>query len=68
VSDLYPNAQVLGTDLSPIQPVEVPENLAFIVDDCEAEWANGSGWDFVHARNMCSVLQDVERLIQQAYA
>jgi len=67
VSDEFPNAQVLGTDLSPIQPVEVPENVGFLIDDCEADWANGSDWDLVHLRNMCSALKDVERLIKQAY-
>ena len=54
--------------MSPIQPNEVPENLGFLIDDCEAEWANGSDWDLVHLRHMCSILADVERLIRQAFA
>ena len=67
MSDEFPNAQVLGTDLSPIQPNEVPSNLGFLIDDCEAEWANGFDWDFVHLRHMTSSLNDVDGLIKQAY-
>jgi len=68
VAEEFPRAQVLGTDLSPIQPSEVPENLGFLLDDCSDEWANGHDWDLVHLRHMCTYLTDVEKLIKQAYA
>ena len=38
-ADEFPSAEVLGTDLSPIQPSWVPPNLSFLVDDVESEWA-----------------------------
>ena len=38
---LYPDAHILGTDLSPIQPAWVPPNCQFEVDDCELEWLYG---------------------------
>jgi len=33
MADKFPHAQVIGTDLSPIQPVLVPPNLQFEIDD-----------------------------------
>jgi hypothetical protein len=33
VADQYTRTQVFGTDLSPIQPRDVPENAEFIVGD-----------------------------------
>lgn len=42
MAELYPQAQVTGTALSPIQPVELtPENCFFKVDDATLEWT----WD-----------------------
>jgi len=38
MADLYPTAQVLGTDLSPVQPSWVPPNCRFEVDDFELDW------------------------------
>jgi hypothetical protein len=33
MADDYPTARVVGTDLSPIQPTEVPTNAEFILMD-----------------------------------
>lgn len=33
MGDLFPDSQVIGTDLSPIQPVDVPPNVNFYVED-----------------------------------
>lgn len=33
VGDMFPNAEVVGTDLSPIQPEDVPPNVTFYVED-----------------------------------
>jgi len=38
VADEFPNADVIANDLSPIQPENVPENVAFEVDDVESEY------------------------------
>ncbi|KAI2376329.1 hypothetical protein LOY93_000294 [Ophidiomyces ophidiicola] len=45
-ADRFPSAEVIGNDLSPIQPSFVPPNVKFVVDDVEAEWASLSsgGW------------------------
>lgn len=33
MGDLFPSAQVIATDLSPIQPEQVPPNVNFYVED-----------------------------------
>ena len=38
IGDLYPEAEVIGTDLSPIQPQWVPNNVKFEIDDCTDDW------------------------------
>ena len=51
-ADEYPNCEVIGTDLSPIQPQSVPPNLCFYVDDVEADWGyrETEKFDFIHGR------------------
>ncbi|KAK7418946.1 hypothetical protein QQX98_003649 [Neonectria punicea] len=67
VGDKFPSAQVLGLDLSPIQPVWVPPNVKFLVDDVEDEWLNGDDFDFVHLRNMIPILKSPVNLLRQAF-
>ncbi|KXH60529.1 methyltransferase domain-containing protein [Colletotrichum nymphaeae SA-01] len=68
MGDEYPEAEVTGIDLSPIQPPYVPANVAFIVDDAEAEWLYPeSSLDYVHVRNMGAAIKDWEKLLAQAF-
>ncbi|KFY68284.1 hypothetical protein V496_01204 [Pseudogymnoascus sp. VKM F-4515 (FW-2607)] len=66
-ADLYPNAKVIATDLSPIQPQWVPPNLSFEIDDAEEDWLfDPQSIDFVHARYLFHGIRDWPRLLQQA--
>ncbi|KAF2743349.1 S-adenosyl-L-methionine-dependent methyltransferase [Sporormia fimetaria CBS 119925] len=69
VAEDNPQAEVLGTDLSPIQPSLVTPNLKFYIDDAEAEWVYPphEHFDFIHIRGMAGAIKDWDRLIQQAY-
>ncbi len=67
VADIFPSAEVLGVDLSPIQPSWVPPNLKFVVDDLEDDWVYGSGWDYVHFRDMAVHLQKLQKTIDQVF-
>lgn len=68
VGDEYPGAEVVGIDLSPIQPSWVPPNVKFMVDDAEAEWLFGSDtFDLVHARFVCMAIKGWPRLLSRAY-
>jgi hypothetical protein len=57
-ADENPQAQVLGIDLSPIQPTWVPPNLTFEVDDLEAPWIFQDKFDFIYSRMMTGAFRD----------
>jgi hypothetical protein len=47
----FPQAQVIGNDISSIQPNWVAPNVEFIVEDFEQEWHyEPNSFDFIHAR------------------
>ncbi|KAJ6006632.1 hypothetical protein N7451_004576 [Penicillium sp. IBT 35674x] len=68
-ADSHPSAEVMGTDLSPIQPSWVPPNLRFLVDDAESPWlfSTSRPFDFIHARDLGGAIADWPRLLRQAY-
>ncbi|MCJ1258421.1 hypothetical protein MMC24_006254 [Lignoscripta atroalba] len=52
-ADQFPHADVVGTDLSPIQPDFAPPNLRFEIDDCCSTWTYPPNhFDFIHIRCM----------------
>ncbi|KAL1991149.1 hypothetical protein VTN49DRAFT_5653 [Thermomyces lanuginosus] len=67
-ADSHPQAEVIGCDLSPIQPTLVPPNVKFLVDDIESEWAyERDPFDFIHARYLAFSIKDFGKLIKQCY-
>lgn len=68
-ADEYPGCEVLGTDLSPIQPTWVPANLKFYIDDAESEWVYGAHehFDFIHVRTLSGAIGDWDKLTRQCY-
>ena len=67
-ADARPSADVLGVDLSPIQPAWVPPNCRFTVDDCTSEWTHPEDYfDFVHIRCLYGSVSDWPRLYRQIY-
>jgi hypothetical protein len=68
VGDEYPEAMVLGTDLSPIQPLWVPPNVRFMVDDFESPWLHPPDhFDFVHGRHLSVAVRNMPKVLEQAY-
>lgn len=66
--DKFPSAEVIGTDLSPIQPSWVPPNCSFEIDDAESDWTfKENSFDYIHARNLLCTIRDWPRLIKQCY-
>ncbi|KAB8078099.1 S-adenosyl-L-methionine-dependent methyltransferase [Aspergillus leporis] len=65
-ADVHPEATVIGTDLSPIQPNFVPPNVYFEVDDCCDEWLYKTPFDFIHVRGLYGCVADWGRFYQQA--
>jgi SAM-dependent methyltransferase len=52
VADAHPEAEVIGIDLSPIQPGYVPPNLRFEIADAEETWTFAPKFDLIHDRLM----------------
>ncbi|KDB22360.1 hypothetical protein H109_05718 [Trichophyton interdigitale MR816] len=68
VAELYPSAQVVGTDISPIQPSWRPDNVEFMMDDAEQDWTfPESSFDFIHIRTLGGSVSDWPRLMGQCY-
>ncbi|KAL7271335.1 hypothetical protein RUND412_005919 [Rhizina undulata] len=68
IADQFPSADVLGVDLSPIQPNFIPPNLAFEVDDIEEAWQyQDNSFDFIHIRTMAGYIRDWPKLYRQAF-
>lgn len=66
--DEYPEAEVTGTDLSPIQPVVVPPNVKFVIEDCLLDWTwPEDHFDFIHLRAMYGSVPDWVDLYNKAY-
>ncbi|OJJ42495.1 hypothetical protein ASPZODRAFT_20461 [Penicilliopsis zonata CBS 506.65] len=66
-ADEHPAAEVIGNDLSPIQPGWVPPNCVFEVDDFEADWHYTKPFDFIHGRSLAGAVKDMDRLTKQAF-
>lgn len=67
IGDKYPSAQIIGVDISPMQPTWVPPNVMFEIDDITKPWARTKGsMDFVHIRNMVGSIRDWKALFAEA--
>ncbi|CCE28852.1 uncharacterized protein CPUR_02541 [Claviceps purpurea 20.1] len=67
-ADQFPNASVVGTDLSPCQPEWVPPNVCFEIDDATLEWTwNANHFDFIHMRYIVGGIGDWTALFKEAY-
>ncbi|KAI9738844.1 MAG: hypothetical protein M1834_008351 [Cirrosporium novae-zelandiae] len=68
MADLFPSTEVIGMDLSPIQPTTVPPNVHFIVDDCEEEdWLfSPDHFSYIHTSMMLGSLRDFRHVVKQA--
>ncbi|KAG0650174.1 Methyltransferase LAE1 [Hyphodiscus hymeniophilus] len=66
MGDLYPGANVLGVDLSPIQPEWVPPNVRFMVDDVESPWLRPRNhFDYIHGRHTVMAIRDWPKLMRR---
>lgn len=67
-ADEQPQAEVIGTDVSPIQPNWVPPNVRFEVEDMEEEWTfRHDYFDYIHMRSMSGSFMDWDKVLEQAY-
>ncbi|SPN96551.1 related to TAM domain methyltransferase [Cephalotrichum gorgonifer] len=67
-ADDHPNAEVVGTDMSPIQPTWIPPNLKFEIEDCTLEWTFAkNSVDYIHMRLLIGSIADWDFVFKQAY-
>ncbi|KAK1762737.1 S-adenosyl-L-methionine-dependent methyltransferase [Phialemonium atrogriseum] len=67
-ADQFPDTEVIGTDISAIQPSWVPPNLKFEIEDCTGEWTFApNSVDYVHIRWLLGSIADWTELFKQAY-
>jgi hypothetical protein len=59
--------QILGNDLSAIQPPWVPPNVKFEIDDVESPWVYQAPFDFIFCRYMTASIDDWPRLVRRVY-
>ncbi|KAF4416316.1 hypothetical protein FACUT_12677 [Fusarium acutatum] len=66
-ADEHPNVEVIGTDLSPIQPSWVPPNVKFELEDATKDWSwPKSHFDLVHVRFLMGAIADWGTLFKEA--
>ncbi len=70
IGEVFPDAEVIGTDLSAIQPSAVPPNVFFEIFDAEDEddWTYPHDYfDLVHFRHMAGSFQSWNKMFERAF-
>ncbi|GKU19145.1 unnamed protein product [Fusarium langsethiae] len=68
MADEYPSAEVIGIDISAVQPAFVPPNCIFQIDDVQLDWTfEPNDFDFIHLRYLYGAIADWQKLFHQAY-
>lgn len=58
-ADAHPSCEVIGVDIVPIQPQEIPPNLTFECDDiCQGLRFPDGHFDVIYSRNLCASITD----------
>ncbi|KAL6237915.1 hypothetical protein BDW75DRAFT_202975 [Aspergillus navahoensis] len=66
-ADEHPETEVIGNDLSPIQPSWVPPNCRFEVDDFELTWSYSQPFDYIHGRELEGSIRDHDHVFSEAF-
>ncbi|KAF5570670.1 methyltransferase [Fusarium phyllophilum] len=63
-----PWCEVIGTDISPIQPSWVPPNVKFEIEDFNQDWTfPPESFDYVHLRYLVGCVPNWDYLFEQAF-
>ncbi|KAF5251728.1 hypothetical protein FANTH_3338 [Fusarium anthophilum] len=67
-ADEHPHVEVVGTEISPIQPTWMPSNLQLEIEDCNDTWTfRPDSFDFVHMRFMLGSITDWTATFREAF-
>jgi len=67
IGDADPTCVVIGVDISMIQPIWVPPNVAFEIFDVEAQWEWSEDRRFIFGRQLAGSIIDWSQLIRQCH-
>ncbi|KAE9576688.1 hypothetical protein CGMCC3_g7027 [Colletotrichum fructicola] len=67
MGDEFDHAEVIGNDLSAIQPEWTPPNVKFEIDDVESPWLHPSKFDFIFSRYLAGSIGDWPKLVRNVY-
>ncbi|KAH8895038.1 S-adenosyl-L-methionine-dependent methyltransferase [Thozetella sp. PMI_491] len=68
MAERYPDCEVFGSDIAPIQETQVPSNVEFQIETAEDEWIRPANTvDLVHLRNMAGAFRDWTFIYSQAF-
>ena len=67
-ADLHPECNVIGVDLSAIQPQYAPPNCKWEIDDLEQDWTYPQKFDLIHARMLTASFEDWPKFFRQSFA
>ncbi|KAK1724210.1 methyltransferase [Colletotrichum acutatum] len=65
--DEHPEAEVIGVDLSAVQPAFVPPNVQFEIDDIEEPWTFSKPFDYIHSRMMTGSISNWKRYLEKCF-
>src|SRR5262245_14150944 len=64
----HPSAEVVGVDLSPVQPTLLPANCHFEIDDINLEWTwPDEYFNYIHVRMLSGSVPDWVEFYQKAF-
>ncbi|KAK3400929.1 S-adenosyl-L-methionine-dependent methyltransferase [Sordaria brevicollis] len=67
-ADEHPGCEVIGTDISPVQPTWCPPNIQFEIEDANKQWTfKPDYFDYIHVRFMTGAISDWDHFYEQAY-
>ncbi|KAK3368361.1 S-adenosyl-L-methionine-dependent methyltransferase [Podospora didyma] len=66
-ADEHHGAEVIGVDLSPVQPSFVPPNCSFEIDDLEKDWTWSKPFDFIFSRFMTGSFANNKEIVKKVY-
>ncbi|KAK4155427.1 S-adenosyl-L-methionine-dependent methyltransferase [Chaetomidium leptoderma] len=67
IADDFPEAIIIGNDLSATQPSYVPPNVKFEVDDVEDPWVHPTKFDWIFSRYMAASIHDWPKLMSNIF-
>ncbi|KAF9878690.1 putative methyltransferase domain-containing protein [Colletotrichum karsti] len=63
----HPESEVIGVDLSAVQPAFVPPNVQFQIDNIEEPWTFSQPFDYIHSRMMTGSIGNWEEYIRNCH-